>query len=604
MFCDGVKMDCAPGACSNCNLNCLFSFLNHQGPMPSIQPPEIVISPSENTEFSSTTDLGKWDLGDKVRIDKLITWGGYSSIYRGVLLKDGSETEVAIKALRVQGSTETSAIEERIRKRFYREVLLWGKLEHANIVPLLGYMMHPDEPPALVSPWYSNGNVISYLREHPDPNRYSLALDVVSGLEYLHSIQVVHGDIKGENVLVDGDGRASLCDFGMSEFMDEASRITGFTTSSGGSGGTDRFMSPELLDDNVKTTATDMWAVGCLIVQILTDQIPYQQTMRKQAVLSAIIRREPPMANGDGKISTLLWNCIRKCWSSEMEDRPQASELKPQIKASQNQMICECLQGLTASAFVRNLHCSNALIQFSPDGKHLAVAGSEGVITVMEVTKEGFKPSKPWKPRTPSDNNDVFKIAWSMSQRHLMVISRRGTKVFAVATGRLLANLGPTCSATFLTDDSGIAFVRSGSAANQISFQGLARERRTRFTISLESSDISDMCFSLDNQRAIIVTCDPGALLVYNRGTGEVETSTPLSDGNKNVAISKDGRYVLISYERRDPELWEMSIVQPDVMGTELTQVHRYTLPESPPTTYKKVQFGGLNDHLIVALCD
>ncbi|KAG8933642.1 hypothetical protein FRC02_011465 [Tulasnella sp. 418] len=189
-------------------------------------------------------------------------------------------------------------------------------------------MLLDDKPPALVSPWYIYGNIISYLGQHLDANRNSLAVDVVNGLEYLHSFPVSHGDLKGENVLVDGEKRASLCDFGMSQFLDEASRIAGFTTTSDNRGGTDRYMCPELLEDMPKTTSTDMWALGCLLIQILADQIPYQHITRRHAVLLAVVRGEPPFTVCPDTVSTSQWDYICKCWSRTPEDRPLATELR------------------------------------------------------------------------------------------------------------------------------------------------------------------------------------------------------------------------------------------------------------------------------------
>ncbi|KAG8948916.1 hypothetical protein FRC03_000538 [Tulasnella sp. 419] len=153
------------------------------------------------------------------------------------------------------------AVTERLKKRCFREVLLWRTLQHPKIVPLLGFSMDPYGIPALISPWYPNGNVVHFLNSNPDADRPSLALDAADGLTYLHSIPIVHGDLKAENVLVDAEGRASLCDFGMSQFIDEATRITGFTTTHANAGGTDRFLSPELLSDEPKTVATDIWAL-------------------------------------------------------------------------------------------------------------------------------------------------------------------------------------------------------------------------------------------------------------------------------------------------------------------------------------------------------
>ncbi|KAG8955279.1 hypothetical protein FRC03_011225 [Tulasnella sp. 419] len=226
-------------------------------------------------------DLQELDLSGAVLVGRQIEWGGYSDILQGMLRTNVGNTSVAIKRLRVRRSGSTTPIEERLRKRFFREALLWRRLRHANIVPLLGYIAPPDDFPALISPWYTSNQrqcpaiprIASKLGQTLATSfvsyQYQIqVLDSAEGLAYLHSLPVAHGDIKGENVLVDAQGRASLCDFGMSQFIDEASRINGFTTTSGQAGGTARFLCPEVLEDKPKTTATDIWAFACLIVQV------------------------------------------------------------------------------------------------------------------------------------------------------------------------------------------------------------------------------------------------------------------------------------------------------------------------------------------------
>ncbi|KAG8958338.1 hypothetical protein FRC03_009216 [Tulasnella sp. 419] len=187
--------------------------------------------------------------------------------------------------------------------------------------------MDPDGVPCLVSPWFPNGNLIEYLQSHPNANRLSLASDVTKALRYLHSIPVVHGDLKGENILVNSNGSACLCDFGMSQFLDEALRITGFTTSTANTGGTNRYLAPELLDEVPKTTESDMWAFGCVIMQTLTDQLPYQQLNRPSALVLAITRGEPPYNQNSDFIRDSLWSCLTKCWSTDPEERPTISDL-------------------------------------------------------------------------------------------------------------------------------------------------------------------------------------------------------------------------------------------------------------------------------------
>ncbi|KAG8956963.1 hypothetical protein FRC03_010659 [Tulasnella sp. 419] len=280
--------------------------------------------------FTSDDVITQRDLSGKIVKDERMGCGGFSDVWCGRLRTGDGEVKIAIKELRIQQSTLSSSEmprDERLKKRCIREVLLWEKLEHPNIVPLLGFSMDEQGVPALISPWYFHGNIVQYLQAHTDANRRSLALDAAEGLKYLHSIPVVHGDIKGENVLVNAQGRASLCDFGTSQFIEEAARITGFTTSQANAGGTDRFLSPETVEDGSKTLAADMWAFSCLTGQILTGRIPYSGVTQKLAILLAIKEGRIPMHNDDEKIDKKLWDCLQGCWNTAPERRPVASEV-------------------------------------------------------------------------------------------------------------------------------------------------------------------------------------------------------------------------------------------------------------------------------------
>ncbi|KAG8949235.1 hypothetical protein FRC03_000406 [Tulasnella sp. 419] len=314
----------------------------------TIKPMQVMESPESAGRASSSTtnpddvesgkdaplirelDKSEFDLTGKIDQGKQITWGNYSDVWHGTLLRDDGKVEVAIKVLRVRQSSNRPSktpSEERLHKRFYREVLLWAMLRHPNITPLLGYTMDPDGAPSLISPWYPNGNLIEYLASHPDANRPSLVSDITEALQYLHSIPVVHGDIKGENVLVDSDGSARVCDFGMAQFLDEALQITGFTTSMAYSGGTDRYFCPEILDEEPKTTMTDIWAYGCLVLLTLTGQLPYQHLSKRVALFNAVMRGDLPYKKPEGVIQDSLWNCLVKCWAFDPNDRPSISDL-------------------------------------------------------------------------------------------------------------------------------------------------------------------------------------------------------------------------------------------------------------------------------------
>ncbi|KAG8922677.1 hypothetical protein FRC02_011691 [Tulasnella sp. 418] len=284
--------------------------------------------------FDDDETLRELRLDRKIEYNQPKHFSGFSDVCPGTLIMESGNLEVAIKVLRLKKSNNSISKrpdDQRFMMRFKREVLLWRRLKHRNIVPLLGYATHPSGWPAMVSPWYPNGNVVEYLAQQRDPNRTSLASDVARALTYLHSIPVVHGDIKGENVLVDISGSASLCDFGLSQFVEDADHIHGFTTTNAYAGGTDLYLSPELVNGEGKTTMSDMWALGCLIVlckcQILTDQTPHHAINNRLKFLIAITAGEVPHKTRNIAINEGLWDSLTRCWSTAPLERPNISQI-------------------------------------------------------------------------------------------------------------------------------------------------------------------------------------------------------------------------------------------------------------------------------------
>lgn len=117
-----------------------------------------------------------------------------------------------------------------------REVKIWHCLQHPAIVPLRGYAIETDGTPSLISPWYDNGDVMNYLKKHPFADRRKIVRQVAEGLVYLHaqSPPVIHGDLKGANVLINRTFDAALCDFGLAKLLQDCP--SSFTTSNVGMG--------------------------------------------------------------------------------------------------------------------------------------------------------------------------------------------------------------------------------------------------------------------------------------------------------------------------------------------------------------------------------
>ncbi|KAF7351750.1 Glycoside hydrolase family 76 protein [Mycena sanguinolenta] len=96
----------------------------------------------------------------------------------------------------IRMSDDGSGQQEEMLRRFKREVDIWSRLKHRNILPFIGVCEDLAPLPVLISLFYKFGHIGKYLNKNPDVNRGELILGVASGLEFLHNNGVVHGDLK------------------------------------------------------------------------------------------------------------------------------------------------------------------------------------------------------------------------------------------------------------------------------------------------------------------------------------------------------------------------------------------------------------------------
>ncbi|KAG6875968.1 hypothetical protein C0993_006528, partial [Termitomyces sp. T159_Od127] len=196
--------------------------------------------------------------------------------------------------------------------------------------------------PSIVSLWMDNGNINEYLKSHPDADRQKLALDVGKGLSYLHDMGIIHGDLKGPNVLVNDAGCALLSDFGISSVMD--SDLVSWTSQiTGSKPGTVRWQAPELIpivdgDDDGEaikcTTASDVYAWACVMFEIFVGQVPFGNIRHDAAVVVHVQsggRPRRPDASSpvwhELALTNNIWSCMEHCWDREPSQRPSAKEI-------------------------------------------------------------------------------------------------------------------------------------------------------------------------------------------------------------------------------------------------------------------------------------
>ncbi|KAF8102369.1 hypothetical protein N665_0198s0077 [Sinapis alba] len=232
--------------------------------------------------------------------DGFLGKGGFGEVYKGTLPRDG---DIAVKRFSHDG--------ERGMKQFVAEIASMGRLDHRNLVPLLGYCRRKGEF-FLISKYMPNGSLDRFLfhnrGEEPSltwSKRFWIIKGIASALCYLHkgATQVVlHRDIKASNIMLDSEFNGRLGDFGMARYHDHGANPT-----MTGAVGTVGYMAPELTSMGA-STRTDVYAFGAFLLEVACGRRPVEPNMatEKQFVVKWVCdcwRKKDILKARDPKLS-------------------------------------------------------------------------------------------------------------------------------------------------------------------------------------------------------------------------------------------------------------------------------------------------------------
>ena len=228
------------------------------------------------------------ELGGVV-IERLVAQGGMGRVYAG--RQRSPDRTVAVKVMRPGRRSPAAAA------RFQREAELLGRLRHPGIaqVFLAGVcLVDGDETPYFVMEFVPHAEtlVAACDRRGLDPRRRLEAfLEACRAVAHGHASGVVHRDLKPGNILVDGEGRPKVIDFGVARLADEAGDGG---TETGEFVGTRRYSSPEQAAGEAVDARTDVYALGVILHELLTGEPPHDLAGKSLAETARILRQEPP----------------------------------------------------------------------------------------------------------------------------------------------------------------------------------------------------------------------------------------------------------------------------------------------------------------------
>jgi serine/threonine-protein kinase len=247
-------------------------------------------SAAEALAQSIQHDAGVW-IGRTVgpyRVLRQLGQGGMGTVY--LAERDDVAKQVALKVVRgALGAPD-------LVPRFLAERRVLARLEHPGIARLLDAGMTDDGTPWLALEYVDGEPITRWCaaRELRVRDRLRLFGEVCEAVAYAHANLVVHRDLKPSNVLVDANGRVKLLDFGIAKLLGEASQESD-TTGTGMRLLSPDYAAPEQLTGGRITTATDVHALGVLLFELVTGELPFRREgTGSLTALHAVVDTEPP----------------------------------------------------------------------------------------------------------------------------------------------------------------------------------------------------------------------------------------------------------------------------------------------------------------------
>jgi len=264
------------------------------------RPPDAVENLAAGRQGDDTPprQVGDWVLGERIGA------GGMGTVYRALRTVEGIEQRAAVKLLKRGLDTEE------LLKRFRREGQVLARLEHPNIARLIDGGASDDGRPFLAMEFVEGDHVHRWCdaRELAVPARVELFREVCGAVHFAHTQLVVHRDLKPSNILVDGDGRPRLLDFGVAKVL------------RGEGGGlqpdvlitdhdrpvpmTPEYASPEQVRGETVGTATDVYSLGAVLYQLLTGQRAHRFVTRSPKEVEQAICKQSPAQPSQAVVAT------------------------------------------------------------------------------------------------------------------------------------------------------------------------------------------------------------------------------------------------------------------------------------------------------------
>ncbi|KAG8864900.1 Suppressor of Sensor Kinase (SLN1) [Tulasnella sp. 330] len=273
---------------------------------------------------------------------RFIAAGAFGSVYLALNLDSGGV--MAAKEIRFKNSSSLTTLVQQVKD----ELSVMELLHHPNIVEYYGLELHRDKV-YIFEEFCSGGTLTSLLETGRIEDEVVVkvyTMQMLEGIIYLHSMGVVHRDIKPDNILLDHNGIIKFVDFGASKILGQSKGSVAFgrsiftpppATSPAVPGmpmnslsGTPMYMSPEVIksDRRSRKGAMDIWSMGCVVLEMVTGHKPWSNLDNEWAIMFhiGVATQHPPLPE-PGQLSYIGIDFIRQCLTIDGMKRPSAAEL-------------------------------------------------------------------------------------------------------------------------------------------------------------------------------------------------------------------------------------------------------------------------------------
>ncbi|KAK2625313.1 hypothetical protein QTJ16_005682 [Diplocarpon rosae] len=246
------------------------------------------------------------------RLGECLGKGAFGSVYKA--FNWGTGEAVAVKQIKL-GDLPKSEL-----RMIEAEIDLLKNLHHDNIVKYLGFVKSSDCLNIILE-YCENGSLHSICKSYgkfPENLVGVYMGQILLGLQYLHDQGVIHRDIKGANILTTKDGKVKLADFGVSTSTlagaDKEAQVVG----------TPYWMAPEIIQLSGATPASDIWSLGCTVIELLEGKPPYHKLAPMPALFAIVNDDHPPLPEG---VSPAARDFLIQCFQKDPNLRVSARKL-------------------------------------------------------------------------------------------------------------------------------------------------------------------------------------------------------------------------------------------------------------------------------------